>query len=423
MQILLLGNGGREHALAWKLSQSPNCSQLWIAPGNPGTAQCGFNADLSPSDFEEVARFCIHKHIDILLIGPEEPLVKGLSDYLRTFPELSGMTICGPEAAGAMLEGSKAFAKAFMQRHDIPTAAYGEFREHQLEEALAYLRGMTPPYVIKADGLAAGKGVIISSDLSEAEAQLRNMFDGAFGQAGKTVVLEEFLDGIEFSVFILTDGQNWHLLPSAKDYKRIGEGDTGPNTGGMGAVSPVPFLDAQLLEKVKLRIIEPTLKGLRSEGIPYYGFIFFGLIRVNEDPYVIEYNCRMGDPETEVVMPRLDADLPTLLRALGTPEFARQPVGELPDTALTVMLVSKGYPGSYAKGRHIHGTEQVTEALLFHAGTAISDEHLITNGGRVLACTVLGRDIEVCRERVYTAVEKITFEGAGYRRDIGLDLL
>jgi phosphoribosylamine--glycine ligase len=423
MHILLLGSGGREHALAWKLSQSPHCTQLWIAPGNPGTAQCGQNVSLSPLDFEAVGHFCIREGIDIVIVGPEEPLVKGITDYLRSVPELKGMTICGPGSDGAQLEGSKAFAKAFMQRHSIPTAAYGEFGETQLGEALAYLRTMTPPYVIKADGLAAGKGVVISSDLAEAEATVRNMFGGAFGEAGKTIVLEEFLDGIEFSVFVLTDGEAWHLLPVAKDYKRIGEGDTGPNTGGMGAVSPVPFVDTGLLSKVQHRIIEPTIKGLRAEGITYQGFIFFGLINCGGEPKVIEYNCRMGDPETEVVMPRLDVDLPTLLRAMSTPAFGALKVGQHPATALTVMMVSEGYPGDYPKGRILRGVDASSEAMLFHAGTALSDGKLVTNGGRVLACTVMGEDLSVCRVHAYDQLAKIDFEGAYYRRDIGLDLL
>lgn len=422
MNVLLLGSGGREHALAWKIAQSPLLSHLFIAPGNPGTAAHGDNIPLSPLDFEAVAHFVRDRNIGLVVVGPEEPLVKGLRDHLETTLGPGAPVICGPGAAGARLEGSKAFSKAFMERHGIPTAAYGEFHASDWTAIRTFLDQSQPPYVIKADGLAAGKGVIITSDREEAEATIAEMFSGSFGDAGQTVVLEAFLDGLEFSVFALCDGEHYQLLPAAKDYKRVGEGDQGPNTGGMGAVSPVPFLDEALLEKVRLRIVEPTIRGLRAEDIDYQGFIFFGLIRVGQEPMVIEYNCRMGDPETEVVMPRLETDLLALLQAMGRRELQHTPVAEKTDTALTVMMVSEGYPGDYPQGRTISGVP--SGALVFHAGTKLSEEGTLqTKGGRVLACTALGPDIAACRSLAYPLVEGIHFEGAHYRRDIGLDLL
>jgi len=422
MKVLLLGSGGREHALAWKIAQSPRLETLLIAPGNPGTAAHGRNVPLDILNMDEVADFCLREAIDLVVVGPEEPLVRGIRDHLESRPGLEHLIICGPGREGARLEGSKAFAKAFMARHGIPTAAYAEFGPGQWDEAREWLRSHPAPYVIKADGLAAGKGVIITSDRSEAESAIRGMFDGQFGQAGQTVVLEAFLDGIEFSMFVLTDGQDWQLLPAAKDYKRVGEGDTGPNTGGMGAVSPVPFLDDALLAKVRERVIEPTVRGLQAEGIPYQGFIFFGLIRVGDEPFVIEYNCRMGDPETEVVMPRLDADLLAMLQAMGRGGLSQATARESTGHAVTVMMVSGGYPGAYPKGLPIEGLE--AEDLVFHAGTGLDARgRLVTRGGRVLACTATGPDLPACLERAYRIAGRIRFEGAGYRRDIGKDLL
>lgn len=421
MKVLLLGSGGREHALAWKLAQSPLLDKLFIAPGNPGTSRHGTNVSLDILDSRQVGNFCIEEHIDLVVVGPEEPLVRGLRDDLLAFPGLEHLMICGPGREGARLEGSKAYAKAFMARHGIPTAAYREFEAGQWEEVRAWLERNPPPYVIKADGLAAGKGVIITPDREEAGAVVRQMFDGQFGDAGRTVVLEAFLDGIEFSVFVLTDGQDYRILPSAKDYKRIGAGDTGPNTGGMGAVSPVPFLDEALMDKVRDRIIGPTIRGLREEGTDYQGFIFFGLIRVGGDPFVIEYNCRMGDPETEVVMPRLEGDLLALLRAMGDRKLAGVPAREAAHHAVTVMLVSEGYPGAYPKGRVITGVPD--HDLVFHAGTGRNAEGALeTRGGRVLACTATGPDLPACLQEAYRLAGQVRFEGMYFRPDIGKDL-
>ncbi len=424
MKVLLLGGGGREHALAWKISSSPSCEQLYIAPGNPGTAQCGQNLDINPLDFQSVAAFCREAQIDLLLVGPEEPLVKGVTDVLRKDPAIQHLIICGPDAAGARLEGSKAFAKAFMSEFQIPTARYGEFDRDQAEEAIRFLDTFTPPYVIKADGLAAGKGVLICDRKEEAAEAITGMFSGEFGEAGHTIVLEEFLDGIEFSVFALTDGKNACILPVAKDYKRIGEGDTGPNTGGMGAVSPVPFVDEALMEKVRTRIVTPTVRGLSSRGIVYQGFLFIGLILVKGEPYVIEYNCRMGDPETEVVMPRLSTDFLELMTAMHEQRLDQVKIEMDPRTALTVMLVSGGYPGSYRKGMPIAGIpeELAPDTLVFHAGTRHDADQLVTNGGRVLACTAYGHDLEQARKGAYELARKISFEEMNYRRDIGMDL-
>lgn len=424
MKVLILGSGGREHALAWKIASSPLCQALFIAPGNPGTAGCGQNVDLEPLDFPAVHQFCIQENIHVLLVGPEEPLVRGITDFLRSQSDLKDFIICGPDSVGAQLEGSKAYAKAFMADFGIPTARYGEFRKHQIEEAIAFLDGFTPPYVIKADGLAAGKGVIICQEKDEAIQAIRDMFDGEFGTAGHTIVLEEFLDGIEFSVFALTDGEHACILPVAKDYKRIGEGDTGPNTGGMGAVSPVSFVDPQMMDKVMKRIVIPTINGLTTRQINYQGFIFFGLIAVKGEPMVIEYNCRMGDPETEVVMPRLTNDLLQMLVAMHERKLDTITIEFDPRTAVTVMLVSGGYPGSYPKGLPVLGADTTSpdHTLLFHAGTRLINDQLVTNGGRVMACTGMGDDLREAQRRAYARVGEICFDQMNFRRDIGRDL-
>ena len=423
MNVLLLGSGGREHAFAWKLSQSPLLSKLYIAPGNAGSSQCGENAPLSPEDFPAIKEFVLQRHIQLVVVGPEAPLVQGIFDYFAETPELQSIPVIGPSRAGAQLEGSKAFAKAFMQEFGIPTAAYREFDAARLDEGLAYLASLPAPYVLKADGLAAGKGVLICPTLEEAQRELRAMLDGKFGTASATVVIEEFLSGIEFSMFVLTDGKSWKLLPEAKDYKRIGEGDTGPNTGGMGAVSPVPFLTPDLLEKVRSRIIEPTIRGLQSRRLSYHGFIFFGLILVNGDPYVIEYNCRMGDPETEAVFPRMQSDLLELLLALPAGRLAEMEVRTDPRYAATIFLVAGGYPDAYEKGKVIDGLGEVEGSLLFHAGAAREGDEVKTNGGRVLAVTSLASSLPEALEMSIRNAEKIRFEGKYYRKDIGFDLL
>lgn len=424
MKVLLLGGGGREHALAWKIASSPSCEQLYIAPGNPGTSTCGQNLDLNLHDFPAISTFCRSAAIDLVVVGPEEPLVLGITDHLRMDPDLQDLIICGPSAEGARLEGSKAFAKAFMAEWNIPTARYGEFSRDQEEEAIRFLDSFSPPFVIKADGLAAGKGVLILFTKEEAARAIHRMFSGEFGDAGHTIVLEEFLDGIEFSVFVLTDGKHACILPVAKDYKRIGEGDSGPNTGGMGAVSPVPFVDDQLMEKVRTRIVEPTVRGLAARQIDYQGFLFLGLIRVNGEPFVIEYNCRMGDPETEVVMPRLKTDFLELMMAMKNQTLDQVDIQSDPRTAVTVMLVSGGYPGTYKKGIPIQkpSGEPHPDAMLFHAGTQLIENQLVTSGGRVLACTAFGKDIPEARHRAYTLADTIHFDQMALRRDIGLDL-
>lgn len=422
MNILLLGSGGRECAIAWKLRQSPLCSDLYIAPGNAGTAQYGTNLPLSLNDFDAIKKTCLEKNIHILFPGGEDTLVAGIYDYFSTDPELEHIIIPGPSKAGAQLEGSKAFAKQFMQRHNIPTAAYAEFDEKSFESGLAYIRQHSLPVVLKADGLAAGKGVIIAQTLEEATEAFKSMIkDAQFGEAGKKVVIEEFLTGIELSVFVLTDGENYVRLPEAKDYKRIGEGDTGLNTGGMGAISPVPFADAGFMQKVTDRVIEPTIKGLKEENITYDGFIFFGLINVNGDPFVIEYNCRMGDPETEVVMPRLDSDLVMLIVKMGQGKLDEVTAQHSTKAAGTVMLVSEGYPGAYSKGKIMTGFDQAEGSFLFHAGTTQKDNDVLTNGGRVLAITSYGDSIQDALEQSYQNAEKIQYEGKYYRKDIGYE--
>ena len=424
MRVLLLGSGGREHALAWKISQSSILDQLFIAPGNAGTRQFGKNIPLSPIDFIAVKNFVLENNIDMVVVGPEEPLVLGIYDFFIADPELFKIPVIGPSKYGAQLEGSKDFAKAFMNRHSIPTAKYATFTIENLEEGLTFLKNMKSPYVLKADGLAAGKGVLIIHDLDEAQAELKSMLQHEkFGEASKKVVIEQFLDGIELSVFIVTDGHSFKLLPEAKDYKRIGEGDTGPNTGGMGAISPVPFADAAFMDKVHNRIIVPTVKGLKSEGIVYKGFVFFGLICVKGDPYVIEYNCRMGDPETEVVIPRLKSDILDLFEGIASNTLSERDIQFIDKSAATVMMVAGGYPDVYEKGKQIYGLNSVVDSLVFHAGTIADGPSVLTSGGRVLAVTSYGKNIEVAIEKAYEAVSKISFEGAYYRKDLGQDVL
>ncbi len=419
--VLLLGSGGRESALAWKLSQSPLMGNFYIAPGNGGTGQYGRNVALSPVDFAGIDNFVKENDIDMIVVGNEDPLVAGIYDYF----ENEKVLIVGPSKAGASLEGSKDYAKTFMHRYSIPTAKYKSFTSENVTEGYKYLETLTPPYVLKADGLAAGKGVLIIDDIEEAKKSLAEMLGGLFGKSSATVVIEEFLSGIECSVFVLTDGNGgYRILPVAKDYKRVGEGDTGPNTGGMGAVSPVPFADEEFMRKVEERIVKPTLKGLINEGIAYRGFIFLGLINVKSDPMVIEYNVRMGDPETEVVMPRIKSDLLPLLEAAARGNLGDMPLDIEDKTAVTVIAVSQGYPGVYEKGKAISGIENVTDSILFHAGTKINEENmLVTSGGRVMAVTSVGNSISEALAKSYDSIEKFDFEGKNYRKDIGKDLI
>lgn len=420
--ILLLGAGGRECTLAWKLSQSKLCKELYIAPGNAGTAQYGSNLNIPVTDFEEIKRVCLQDKIDILVPGPEDPLVEGIYDFFKNDEELKHIIVAGPSKAGAQLEGSKAFSKKFMQRHNIPTAAYREFTEENFAEGEAYIKAHSLPIVLKADGLAAGKGVVIAQSTDEALDTFNSMIKEArFGDASKKVVIEEFLDGIELSVFVLTDGKSYVRLPEAKDYKRIGEGDTGPNTGGMGAISPVPFADDSFMQKITDRIINPTIEGLQEENLTYHGFVFFGLIKVNEDPYVIEYNCRMGDPETEVVLPRLESDLVELIVKMNDGTLGNASVSYKDEAAATVMLVSDGYPGSYEKGKVMSGFDTVKDSMLLHAGTKLKDNETVTNGGRVIAITSFGKDIADALQTSYKNAEQIDFEGKYYRKDIGYE--
>lgn len=425
MNILLLGSGGREHALAWKMAQSTACGQLYIAPGNAGTSAHGTNVNIAVSDFEKIKTFCLDNKIDMLVPGSEEPLVLGIYDFFQADEALRHIPVIGPSKAGAQLEGSKAFAKQFMLRHHIPTAAYREFNESNFDEGVTYLRQHSLPIVLKADGLAAGKGVVITSSHEEAVTEFEEMIKAAkFGDASKKVVIEQFLTGIELSVFVLTDGRNYKILPTAKDYKRIGEGDTGLNTGGMGAVSPVPFAKGAFMEKVEEQIIRPTVEGLAKENIIYQGFIFFGLIKVGEEPYVIEYNCRMGDPETEVVIPRLQNDLLELFTAVQQENLGAMEVYEDPRTATTVMLVSAGYPESYEKGKVITEVPAPTkDQLVFHAGTKTEGNNVLTNGGRVMAVTSLAGDLQIALTHSKQTAEKIQFEGKYYRRDIGYEFI
>lgn len=426
MKILLLGSGGREHALAWKLAQSPHCSSLFIAPGNAGTAICGVNIDLSPLDFEAIGKYCIAEAIEMVVVGPEEPLVRGIVDFFAAHSTLRTIPVIGPSASGARLEGSKAFSKQFMDRHHIPTANYREFDSSNFAEGISYLQQHSLPIVLKADGLAAGKGVVICQNHVEAVAEFELMLQGnKFGEAGNKVVVEEFLTGIELSVFVLTDGRHFLTLPPAKDYKRVGEGDKGPNTGGMGAVSPVPFADAAFMDRITQRIIIPTIKGLSAEKIDYRGFVFIGVIKVGEDPYVIEYNCRMGDPETEVVMPRLKNDLVELFTAVAEQRLNDWQVLTDDRTACTIVAVSGGYPGSYEKGLPITGLDQplTADTLIFHAGTRSEKDAILTNGGRVLCVTSFAETVYEAVDKSRDVLEKIDYDGIYYRRDIGYEFL
>lgn len=422
MKVLLLGSGGREHALAWKINQSERLTKLYVAPGNAGTAEIAENVNIKVTDFEALANFVEHNAIDMLVVGPEDPLVEGIRDYFEADARFARLMIVGPGKAGAILEGSKDFAKEFMFRHHIPTAGYLTVTKDNLEKGFAFLETLKPPYVLKADGLAAGKGVLILDNLEEAKRELELMLGGKFGKAGNQVVIEEYLKGIELSVFALTDGRSYKILGSAKDYKRIGEGDIGLNTGGMGAVSPVPFANEEFNRKVEERVVRPTIEGLQKDGIDYKGFVFFGLMNVGGDPYVIEYNVRMGDPETEVVMPRLKTDILSLFEAMAKGEL-EQAAFELDDRfCTTVMLVSQGYPGDYEKGKEITGVPDVKGSIVFHAGTKLADGKVVTNGGRVIAVSSFGKTMREALAQSYENVAKIHFDGMNFRRDIGFDL-
>lgn len=423
MNILVLGSGGREHAIALKISQSPKTKQLFVAPGNAGTAAIATNIEVGVNDFPAIKQLVLKENIDLVVVGPEDPLVNGVHDFFLNDAELESIPVIGPQKTAAALEGSKEFAKEFMMRHHIPTAGYQSFTADSLEEGYAFLETLNPPYVLKADGLAAGKGVLILQDLQEAKDELKSMLvDSKFGNASATVVIEEFLDGIELSCFVLTDGSNYKILPTAKDYKRIGEGDTGLNTGGMGAISPVPFADSAFLEKIERQIVKPTVDGLKKDKLPYVGFIFIGLIKVGNEPKVIEYNVRMGDPETEVVMPRLQSDLVDVLVAManGTLDQIDLEIDER--TATTVMAVSGGYPEAYEKGKEITGAENIKDSLVFHAGTKLSNGKVVTNGGRVIAVTSFGKDFKEALQKSYQNMEKLHFDGMYYRKDLGFDL-
>ncbi|MAO18217.1 phosphoribosylamine--glycine ligase [Muricauda ruestringensis] len=423
MNILVLGSGGREHAISLKISQSPKTSNLFVAPGNAGTSQIATNVEVGVNDFEAIKQLVLKESIELVVVGPEDPLVNGVHDFFLKDTELNAVPVIGPEKAAAELEGSKEFAKEFMMRHNIPTAAYESFTSETLEKGYTFLETLNPPYVLKADGLAAGKGVLILQDLQEAKDELKSMLvDSKFGNASATVVIEEFLDGIELSCFVLTDGTNYKILPTAKDYKRIGEGDTGLNTGGMGAISPVPFADSVLMGKIERKIVKPTVDGLKTDNLPYVGFIFIGLIKVGDEPKVIEYNVRMGDPETEVVIPRLKSDLVDVLLAManGTLDQIDLQIDER--TATTVMAVSGGYPEAYEKGKEITGAENIQDSIVFHAGTKMSNGKVVTNGGRVIAVTSFGKDFKEALKTSYQNMEKLHFDGMYYRKDLGFDL-
>lgn len=423
MNILLLGSGGREHAFAWKITQSTLCSKLFVAPGNAGIGQIATNVAVNPTDFNAVKQFVLDNKVEMVIVGPEDPLVKGIYDFFKNDATLNTIPVIGPSQHGAQLEGSKEFAKQFLVKNNIPTARYEAFTKDTVEKGCEFLTTLNAPYVLKADGLAAGKGVLILNDLAEAQQELRNMLvDAKFGDASSKVVIEEFLDGIELSCFVLTDGKSYKTLPTAKDYKRIGEGDTGLNTGGMGAVSPVPFADDEFMKKVEDRIVIPTITGLKNDNIEYKGFVFIGLIKVGNDPFVIEYNVRMGDPETEVVMPRLKSDLVALFQAVANQTLANESFEIDQRAATTVMMVSGGYPEDYEKGKVITGLDQVENSIVFHAGTTEKDGNVVTNGGRVLAVTSYGADFKEALNQSYKNVEKIKFDKSYYRTDLGFDL-
>ncbi len=422
MNVLILGSGGREHAFAWKISQSSSCNKLFIAPGNAGTEEIGININININDFESIKKFVLAEEIGLVLVGPEEPLVNGIYNFFQEDHQLKNISLIGPSKEGAQLEGSKKFAKEFMMRHAIPTAKYQTFTKETLQEGYVFLESLEAPYVLKANGLAAGKGVLILNNIEDAKSELKAMLANAkFGEASSTVVIEEFLDGVELSVFILTDGDSYKILPSAKDYKKIGEGDTGLNTGGMGAISPVPFADRFYIEKIEREVIKPTIEGLKKENIPYKGFIFIGLINVKSEPKVIEYNVRMGDPETEVVIPRITSDLLNLLKGINDGTFSEKDLEITDEVAATVMLVSGGYPESYETGKEISGIKSVKNSIVFHAGTR-NDGSIKTNGGRVITLTSFGKTIESALIKSFEGAEKISFEKKYYRKDIGFDL-
>ena len=423
MTILLLGSGGREHALAWKMLQSTKCSKLFVAPGNAGTSQIATNVSLNILDFEALKTFALAEKVDMIVVGPEDPLVAGIYDFFKNDSSINHIPVIGPSKVGAQLEGSKEFAKEFLVKHRIPTAAYDSFTKETVEKGCKFLETLQPPFVLKADGLAAGKGVLIIQELEEAKTELRNMLvHSKFGRASEKVVIEEFLDGIELSCFVLTDGKNYKILPTAKDYKRIGEGDTGLNTGGMGAVSPVPFADAVLLEKIETRIVKPTIEGLQKDGIEYKGFVFIGLINVKGEPIVIEYNVRMGDPETEVVIPRLKSDLVELFQAVGNQTLNKLSLEIDKRSATTIMVVSGGYPEDYEKGFEISGLENIEDSIAFHAGTKSENGKIVTNGGRVIAVTSFGESFQEAIKKSYQNIDKLHFDKMYFRKDIGFDL-
>ncbi|WP_271423721.1 phosphoribosylamine--glycine ligase [Aequorivita sinensis] len=423
MNILILGSGGREHTFAYKIAQSSRCSNLFVAPGNAGTASIATNVAINVTDFEAIKNCVVENNIEMVVVGPEDPLVQGIADYFAETSELKNVMLIGPSKRGALLEGSKQRAKEFMMQHNIPTAAYESFTVESLEAGKKFLEQLNPPYVLKADGLAAGKGVLILNDLDEAKQELENMLTHSkFGEASSKVVIEEFLDGIELSVFVLTDGKNYKVLPTAKDYKRIGEGDTGLNTGGMGAISPVPFVDEELMKKIEDRIVKPTVNGLSEENIDYKGFVFIGLIKVNNEPYVIEYNVRMGDPETEVVLPRIKTDLVDVLEATYRQKLDTIDIEIDERAATTVMLVSGGYPEDYEKGKEISGLENIEDSIVFHAGTKSEAGKVLTNGGRVIAITSMDNDFRKALKKSYQNIDKLSFDRMNYRRDIGFDL-
>jgi len=424
MTILLLGSGGREHAFAWKMTQSPLCEKLFVAPGNAGTAAIATNIAIAPTDFDAIKTLVLEEKISLVVVGPEDPLVKGIYDFFKNDEALKNIPVIGPSKLGAQLEGSKEFAKEFLMKHNIPTAAYDSFTAETVENGCAFLETLQPPYVLKADGLAAGKGVLIIQDLEEAKTELRNMLvHQKFGAASSKVVIEEFLDGIELSCFVLTDGKSYKILPTAKDYKRIGEGDTGLNTGGMGAVSPVPYVDAVLMEKIETRIVKPTIEGFQKDGIEYKGFVFIGLINVKNEPIVIEYNVRMGDPETEVVVPRLKSDLVELFLSVADQKLDSFELEVDPRSATTVMVVSGGYPEDFEKGKIITGLENITDSIVFHAGTKLEEGNVLSNGGRVLTVTSYGDDFQQAIKKSYQNIDKLSFDKMYFRKDIGFDLL